>query len=42
MPEIYKVITLAKDRENKLLDITENDILNYSGLADKIKSVLGA
>jgi hypothetical protein len=41
LPEIYKVIILAKDRESKLLDITENDILNYSGLADKIKSVLG-
>jgi len=41
LPEIYRVITPAKDRDSNLLGITENDILNSSSLADKIKSVLG-
>jgi hypothetical protein len=41
LPEIYKVIIPAKDRNSNFLDITENDILNYSGLAGKIKSILG-
>lgn len=40
LPEIYKVITSFKDRNNKLLDITESNILNFNGMADKIKAVL--
>ncbi len=40
LPEIYKVITPAKGRDNRFLDITENDILNHNGLAEKIKFVL--
>lgn len=38
-PEIYKIVFPAKNRDSKLLNITENDILKYNGMADKIKSV---
>jgi len=41
LPEIYKVITPFSERNGGLSGVTEGDILNQNGLANKIKSVLG-
>jgi hypothetical protein len=39
LPEIYKVIVPAENRDIKLLGITEEDIFNRPGIKNKIKSV---
>jgi hypothetical protein len=39
LPEIYKVITPAEQRNPNLLGITESEILSTVGITDKIKSV---
>jgi len=39
LPEIYKVITPAEQRNSELLNVTENAILSTVGIAGKIKTV---
>ncbi|MDR3642294.1 MAG: hypothetical protein P4L74_01530 [Candidatus Doudnabacteria bacterium] len=40
LPEIYRVITPSALRKNNMLSVTENEILNQNGIAEKIKSAL--
>jgi hypothetical protein len=41
LPEIYKVITPSRDRDNGLSSVTESEILHYDGMTNKIKAVFG-